>query len=141
MMVVVIGQLKSKKDKLINFPGYPIIPNYLSAQLEDGQTNGDDEREEGQLQGVPGLQTEHTESHWHQCHRFQQNENQDWDEDFLQFRFFASFFGRLEGHLDVQFVVGDVAWRDGHFGAGHWQFDGDIVTLEVVFKGFDNVGG
>lgn len=61
--------------------------DYLLAQLEDGQRDGDDEREEGQLQRVEGLQTEHAERQWNQGDGLQQDEHHDWDDDLLQLGF------------------------------------------------------
>lgn len=61
--------------------------SYLSAQLEDSQCNRDNEREEGQLEGVECLDAQDTETQWHQCDGLQEDKGQDWDGDFLQLRF------------------------------------------------------
>lgn len=110
---------------------------YLLAQLEDGQSNGDDEREEGQLEGVPGLQSQDTESHWDQSHGLQKDEHHDWDDDLLQLGL-AGFDGAASGGFweadgQAQFFVVDVAGRHGDLGVGNWQLEGDIVALQVLF--------
>jgi hypothetical protein len=56
----------------------------LLAQLEDGQSHGDDEREEAELERVPGLEPEHADGQGHQGHGLQQHEHQDGDDDLLQ---------------------------------------------------------
>jgi hypothetical protein len=56
----------------------------LLAQLEDGESHGDDEREEAELERVPGLEAEHADGQGHQGHGLQQDEHQDGDDDLLQ---------------------------------------------------------
>lgn len=56
----------------------------LLAQLEDGESHGDDEREEAELKGVPGLESKHADGQGHQGHGLQQHEHQDGDDDLLQ---------------------------------------------------------
>lgn len=58
-------------------------------QLEDGQSDGDDEREEGQLQGVPGLQAQHSDGERDQRQSLEHDEHHDRHEDFLQLMAFA----------------------------------------------------
>lgn len=61
----------------------------LLDQLEDGQTDGYDEREEGQLQGVPRLQTEYSDGERDERERLEHDENHDGHEDLLQLMTFA----------------------------------------------------
>lgn len=56
----------------------------LLTQLEDGQSDGDDEREETQLQCVPGFQSEHTDCQWDEGHSLQQDEHDNWNEQLLE---------------------------------------------------------
>lgn len=58
-------------------------------QLEDGQTDGDDEREERQLQGVPGLQAQHTDGERDQGEGLEHDEHHDGHEDLLELMAFA----------------------------------------------------
>lgn len=58
-------------------------------QLEDGQPDGDDEREERQLQGVPGLQAQHSDGERDQGEGFEHDEHHDRHEDLLQLMTFA----------------------------------------------------
>lgn len=62
---------------------YNLIETYLLAQLEDSQGDGDDEREEGQLEGVPCLQSKNTDRQWDEGHGFKEHEHEDWDDDLL----------------------------------------------------------
>lgn len=54
-----------------------VIRSQFLAQLEDGQTHGNYERKEGQLQRIPSLQTEDTERQWDQCDGLEEDENKD----------------------------------------------------------------
>lgn len=130
-----------------------VVGGDLLAQLEDGQTDGDDEGEEGQLEGVPGLQSQDTEGEWHQGHRFKEHEHQDGDEDLLQFGFtcckttkrLLSFgVGWLGGWLtflyavaevdfEVDFVVVQVSGGQSD-GTDGGQFECGIVALDVLFN-------
>lgn len=56
----------------------------LLAQLEDGQTDGHDEAEEGQLQGVPRLKAKHSNGQWDQRHGLEQNKHEDRDDHLLE---------------------------------------------------------
>jgi len=68
----------------------------LLYQLEDGQSDGDDEREERQLQGVPRLQTQHTDGEWDECECLEHDEHHDGHKDFLKLVSFAC--GNETGH-------------------------------------------
>lgn len=114
---------------------------YLLAQLEDGQTDGHDEREERQLQRVPGLQSEDSERHRDQGHGLQQDEHHDRDDDLLQlglagFDGAASSVGGLrESDGQGELLVVDVAGRNGNLGVRYRKLEGDIVTLQVLLDG------
>lgn len=82
-MMVVGGDLRIKIIILTCILDGDDAFGYLLAQLEDGQRDGDDEREEGQLQRIEGLQTEHAERQWNQGDGLQQDEHHDWDDDLL----------------------------------------------------------
>lgn len=56
----------------------------LLEQLEHGQADGDEEGEEAELESVPGLESQDTESQRDQSHGLEQHEYQDGDEDLLQ---------------------------------------------------------
>lgn len=60
------------------------IGSDLLAQLENGQTDGDDEGEKAELKGIPCLETEYTDSQRNQGHCLQQNEHHQRDQDLLQ---------------------------------------------------------
>lgn len=92
------------------------------------------------MECVPGFQTQDSEGEWYQSHGFQENEDQDGDEDLLQFGFFATgFVGELDVH--IQFIVIEIAWADGDFGSSNWELEGDIVGLDVILDGVDEVAG
>lgn len=116
---------------------------HLLAQLEDGQTDGDDEREEGQLQGVPGLQTKDSDSHWDQSHSLQKDEHHDGDDDLLQLRF-AGFdsaaSGSRFGEVDcqAQLIVVDVTRGNGELCVSDWQLEGYIVASHIFFNVVQN---
>jgi len=57
--------------------------------LEDGQTDGYDEREERQLQRVPCLQAQHADGERDQCERLEHDEHHDGHEDLLELMAFA----------------------------------------------------
>jgi len=61
----------------------------LLHQLEDGQPDGDDEREERQLQRVPGLQAQHSDGQRDQRQSLEHDEHHDRHEDLLQLVAFA----------------------------------------------------
>lgn len=61
----------------------------LLHQLEDGQPDGYDEREERQLQGVPGLQAQHADGQRDQGQGLQHDEHHDRHEDLLELVAFA----------------------------------------------------
>lgn len=87
----------------------------LLAQLEDGESHGDDEREEAELESVPGLKPEHTDGQGHQSHGLQEDEHQDGDDDLLQLSLAgcgiytlasALFLKRLDGEkIEVLFMI------------------------------------
>lgn len=116
---------------------------HLLAQLEDGQSDGDNEREEGELKRVPGLQTEDTDGQGDQGHSLQQHEHQDRDDDLLKLGFtgFADGAGTFLVELDVkaQFVIVEVPWAHGHFGVSDWQLEGDVMRLDVVLYAVEEV--
>lgn len=60
------------------------IRAYLLAQLEDGEGESSDEGEERQLQSIPGFKSEHSQSERDQSHGFQENEDEEGNEKFLQ---------------------------------------------------------
>lgn len=105
----------------------------LFAQLEDGHADRHDEAEERELQGIPGLQTEHTDGQWDQSHRFQQDEHEDGDDDFFQLRSAGLVDGAALAELDVEgdLIVLDVARAHLHSGVKR-QLEGHIVRGQVV---------
>lgn len=102
--------------------------------MEDGETDGDDEREERQLQRVEGFDAQDAEAEGHEGDGLQQNESQNWDCDFLQFGFprLAGGVGVVELDLEVDLVVVEVARRNGHFRFGDRQMNGHIVPLDEL---------
>jgi hypothetical protein len=60
---------------------------YLLAQLENGERESGDEGEERELKCIPSLKSENSERKWDQSHGFQENEDEEGDEEFLQLRF------------------------------------------------------
>lgn len=109
----------------------------LLAELEDGQSDGYDEREEGQLQRVPGLQTEDAEGQRDEGHGLEEDEHQDGDDDLLELGFagFADGPRAILVELDVeaQFIAVEVPGADGDLGVGDGQLEGHVVGLDVVF--------
>lgn len=64
-----------------------VISGDFFAQLEDGESDGHNEREERELESVPGFQTQDTESQRDEGDGLEEDEDQDGDEDFLQLGF------------------------------------------------------
>lgn len=110
----------------------------LLAQLEDGQSNRDDEAEEGQLKGVPCLETEHTNGQWDQSHRLQQDKDHDGDDDFLQFGPSGFFDGSSLAELEVeaQLVVFDVSSADFDSSVER-HFEGHVVGNKIILHGIN----
>lgn len=57
------------------------IGGNLLAQLEDGERDGDDEGEEGQLKSVPCFETQHADGQRHQGHCLEEDEDHNGDQD------------------------------------------------------------
>ena len=110
----------------------------LLAELEDGQADGDDEREEGELQGVPGLQTEHTDGQGDEGHSLEQDEDQDGDDDLLELGLAGLSNGAALAELDVEahLVVLEVARADLD-GGFERQLEGHIVGGEEGAHGLE----
>lgn len=104
----------------------------LLAQLEDSQTDGDDEGEEGQLKGVPGLESQDTNGQRDEGYGLEQDEDQNGDDDLLELGL-AGLDGAAFAELEVeaQLVVVDVA--GGHLDGGvEGQLEGDVVGGQVA---------
>lgn len=88
------------------------------AELKDGHANGHNEAEERELQGVPGLQTEHTDGQRNQSHRLQQDEHEDRDDDFLQLGSTSLIDGTALAELDVEgeLIIFDITRAHLHGG-------------------------
>lgn len=117
---------------------------YLLAQLEDGEGDRDDEREERQLERVPGLQSKDSQGEGHQGNDLQQDEHQDGDDDLLQLglAWLDSWSpGLISGEVDVdvKFFVIEAAGRYGDLGSGDGELESDIVTLEVFLDNIEEV--
>lgn len=67
------------------------VRRQLLADLEYGQTGGDDEGEESQLETVPRLQAQHADGERYEDDGLEQDEDQDGDEDLLQLGLLASY--------------------------------------------------
>lgn len=96
------------------------------------------------MKGVPGFETEDSKGKRYQSHSLQKDEHQDGDDDLLQFGFArfdsiaaATFIGELD--VDVQFFVFEVSGADGDFSSTDWQFESDIVRLQVALDGVDEI--
>lgn len=126
-----------------------ILQTHLLAQLEDGQTGGGDEREERQLECVPGLQSQHAESQRDEGHGLQQDKDHDGDEDLLQLGL-AGLDGTACGsEVDLELHLVALGGRrvgDGGIGSGNLELDvaaGHKVLQfggQVIRAGRDNVG-
>lgn len=110
------------------------------AELEDGHSDGDDEAEEGELEGVPGLETEDTDGERDESHGLEQDEDEDGDDDLLQLGFAGLLDAATLAKLDVEseLIVVDVPGAHLH-GRLHGQLEGDVmggqVALDVLQEG------
>lgn len=116
---------------------------HLLAQLEDGQSNGDNEWEEGQLQRVPGFQTQNTNSQRDKSHGFQENEHQDWHDDFLELSFtsFANWACTflVEFDIECQLIIFEVPGADCDLCVSDRELEGHVMGLDVVFDVIEKV--
>lgn len=55
--------------------GMSVVSSYFLAQLEDRQSNGYHEREEGELKGVPSLQPQNSKGERDQRHCLEEDED------------------------------------------------------------------
>ena len=117
------------------------IRTHLAAQLEDGETDRNDEREEWQLQSVEGLDAQNAETQRHQNDGLQQDKGQNWNGDFLQFRFarFISWAVLVEFDLQVELIVAKVPGGNGDSGIGHWEIHRHIVAANVLVQIVQNI--
>lgn len=122
-----------------------IIRSYLLAKLEDCESNGNDEREEGQLKCVPSLQSEDADSQGDEGHSLEEHEHQDGHDDLLELGLtgLANRAGTFLVELDVQaeFVVFQIPRAHGHFRVGDGQLEGDVVGADVVLHAVKEVTG
>lgn len=114
---------------------------YLSAELENGQTDWDDEWEERQLKSVECFNAQNAKTQWHKSDDFQEDKSQDWNSDLLQFWFTWFDWGSVEFNFEVNFVIFQIASGNGDFAIGYWQIQWNIVALNVIWKCIQNVGG
>lgn len=114
------------------------ISGDLLAQLEDGHADRHDEAEERQLQRVPGFQAEHADRQRYQRHRFQQDEHEDGNDDFLQLGFTGLIDGTAlaELYVEGELIVLDVARAHLHGGVER-QLEGHVVRGQVGLHGVD----
>lgn len=108
------------------------------AQLEDGHTDGHDEAEEGELQGVPGLQAEHADREGDQGHRLEEDEHEDRYDDLLQLGPASLVDGTALAELDVEgeLIVVNVARAHLHRGFQR-QLEGHVVRGQVGLHGVE----
>lgn len=108
---------------------------HLLAQLEDSQTSGGDEGEEGQLERVPSLQTQHAEGQGDQGHGLQEDEHHDGDEDLLQLGL-AGLGGTACGsEVDREVHFAALAgWGVGNGGVGGGNLELDVAALHKVLQ-------
>lgn len=112
---------------------------YFSAKLENGQTNWDDEWEEWELKSIECFDTKDTKTQWDKCYHFQQNECQNWYGNFLQFGFSWFAWGIVEFDFEVNFIVMQVTWGNGHFRISHWYVHRNVIALNISWKCIQNV--
>lgn len=94
--------------------------NYLSAELENSETNGDDEWEEWQLECIECFDTQNTKTQWNKCDYFQKDESQNWNGNFLQLRFAWFDWSGVEFNFEVNFVILKITGWNGYFSIAHW---------------------
>lgn len=104
--------------------------------MEDGQSYGDHEGEERQLESVPGLQTEDTDSQRDESHCLEENEDQDGDNDLLELSLASLSDGAsaILVELDVQteLIMVQVPGADGDLSVSDGQLEADVVGLDEV---------
>lgn len=84
----VVGRRRTVNAGVVSGQGWRRLGGLLD-QLEDGQSDGYDEREERQLQGVPGFQAQHTDGERDQGQSLEHDEHHDGHEDLLELVPFA----------------------------------------------------
>jgi len=94
------------------------ISGDLFAELENGHTDGHDKAEEGELQGIPGLQAKYTDGQGDQSYRLQEDEHENRDDDLLQLGPAGLIDGAALTELNVEgeFIVLDIARAHLHGG-------------------------
>lgn len=116
---------------------------HLLAELEDGQRDGDHEGEEGQLQSVPGLQTEDTDGERDEGHGLEEDEHQDGDDDLLELSLagLADGAGTLLVELNVQgqLIIVEVPGAHSDLSVDDWQLEGNIVGLDEVLNAVEEI--
>lgn len=121
------------------------ISTHLLAELEDGQSDGHHEREERQLEGVPGLQSKDTDSQGDEGHGLEQHEYEDRDDDLLELSLTSLADGPssflVELNVQAQFVLIEVPGADGDFSVSNRQLEGHVVGLNEVLDGVEEVSG
>lgn len=132
-------KIKTKKYRIEN--ELVVWNAHLSAELENGQTDWYNEWEEWQLKCVECLDSQDTKTQWNKCDYFQKDESQNWDGDFLQFRFARFNWSIVEFNFEINFVIFQITCWDGDFAVCNWQIHRHIVALNIVCKCVQNVGG
>ena len=133
------AQRRSKEERENPCYAHHSIENppisHLLAQGEDGQSGGGDEGEEGQLEGVPGLQSQDSQSQGDQSHGLQEHEHHDGDEDLLQLGLAGlhSAAGGSEVDLEVHLVgLGGGGVGDG--GIGGRDLELNVAALHEALQ-------
>ena len=116
---------------------------HLFAKLEDGQSDGNHEGEEGQLQRVPGLQTEDTDGQGDKGHSLEEHEHQDGDDDLLELGLTGLTNGAcallVELNIHGQLIIVKVPRADSDLGVSDGQHEGHIVRLDEVLNAVEEI--
>lgn len=94
------------------------ISGDLFAELENGHTDGHDEAEESELQGIPGLQAKYTDGQGDQSYCLQEDEHENRYNDFLQLGPAGLIDGTALAELNIEgeLIVLDIARAHLHGG-------------------------